>query len=181
MKTQNKTQLILTIMNVLFWIAFIGLCYNTGTILFSFLIGLMSNQAITDRLYLEVNLTELYKLGLFHYLNIGLILVIASGLKTYIAYLVVKISTKFNLQQPFNEIAYRLISQISYFTLIIGILQICAQSYYKGLIKEGLIVPNLSQYFGNGGEFLFVAGIIFIIAQVFKRGLEIQQENDLTV
>lgn len=181
MKTQNKTQLILTIMNVLFWIAFIGLCVQTGTILFSFVVGLMGNQIATDRLYLEVNLTELYKLGLFHYLNIGLVLLISSGLKAYIAYLVIKISTKFNLQQPFNKTAYQLISQISYFILIIGILQACAQSYYKGLIKEGLTVPNLSHHFGNGGEFLFVAGIIFIIAQVFKRGLEIQSENELTI
>jgi len=181
MKTQSKTQLILTIMNVLFWIAFIGLCYNTGTILFSFLIGLMGNQVVTDKLYLELNLTELYKLGLFHYLNIGLILVIASGLKAYIAYLVVKISTKFNLQQPFNKTAYRIISQISYFTLIIGILQVCAQSYYKGLIKEGFVITNLSKYFNNGDEAIFLAGIIFIIAQFFKRGLEIQSENELTI
>lgn len=181
MKTQNQTQLILTIMNVLFWIVFIGLCIQTGTILFSFIIGLMGNQVVTDKLYLELNLTELYKLGLFHYLNIGLILIITSVLKTYIANLVVKISTKFNLQQPFNGIAYRLISQISYLTLIIGILQVCAQSYYKGLLKQGLTVPDLSGQFGDGSEFLFLAGIIFIIAQVFKRGLEIQSENELTI
>jgi hypothetical protein len=33
----------------------------------------------------------------------------------------------------------------------------------------------------SGDEYLFMAGIIYIISQVFKRGIEIQEENDLTV
>ena len=31
------------------------------------------------------------------------------------------------------------------------------------------------------GEFIFMVGLVFIISQVFKRGVEIQAENDLTV
>ncbi len=166
---------------MLFWIAFVGLCIKTGTILFSFLIGLMGNQAVTESLYLELNLTELSKLGLFHYLNIGLTLVIVSGLKAYIAYLAVKISNKLNLKEPFSKTAYQLIAQISYFTLIIGILQVCALSYYEGLINEGFLLANLADYVNDGDEMIFSAGIIFIIAQVFKRGLEIQSENELTI
>lgn len=172
---------IISIMNVLFWIVFIGLCIKTGTILFSFLVGLLGNSITTENLYLELNLSELYHLGMFHYLNIGLILVIVFALKTYMAYLAVKISMKINLQQPFSKPISKWVAQISHFALMIGILQVCAQSYYKGLIKEGLVLTNLSEYFGEGGEFLFLAGIIFIIAQVFKRGLEIQSENELTI
>ena len=181
MEPKNKTKLILSIMNVLFWIAFIGLCIQTGTILFSFLIGMMGNQAVTESLYLKLDLTALYKLGLFHYLNIGLILVIITGLKSYIAYFAIKISAKLNLEQPFNEAAYRLISKISYFILIIGILQVCAQSYYEGLMREGFVLNQLSSYFTDGDEMIFSAGVVFIIAQVFKRGLEIQSENELTI
>ncbi len=33
----------------------------------------------------------------------------------------------------------------------------------------------------SGDEYLFMAGIIYIISQVFKRGIEIQEENQLTV
>ena len=172
---------ILPILNVLFWIVFIGLCFKTGTILFSFIVGLMGDHIDTTKLYLALNLSELYSLGLFHYLNVGLVLVIASGLKAYMAYLAVKISMKFNLKQPFSTKIYKWIEQISYFALIIGILQVCAESYHKGLIKHGSVSTNLSGYFSDGGEFLFLAGIIFIIAQVFKRGLEIQSENELTI
>ncbi|MNJ92930.1 hypothetical protein D3C87_106050 [compost metagenome] len=182
MKTEasNRTT-ILTIMNILFWIVFIGLCIKTGTIVFSFLVGLFRGSIATENLYLELNISELYSLGLFHYLNIGLMLIIIFGLKTYMAYLAVKISMKFNLQQPFSKTISKWVEQISHFALMIGVIQICAQSYYKQLIKEGLSITNVSGYFGYGGEFLFLAGIIFIIAQVFKRGLEIQSENELTI
>jgi hypothetical protein len=33
----------------------------------------------------------------------------------------------------------------------------------------------------TGDEYLFMAGMIYIISQVFKRGIEIQEENNLTV
>jgi uncharacterized membrane protein len=33
----------------------------------------------------------------------------------------------------------------------------------------------------SGAEYLFMAGMIYIISQVFKRGIEIQEENQLTV
>jgi len=33
----------------------------------------------------------------------------------------------------------------------------------------------------DSGGFIFMAGLVFIISQVFKRGVEIQAENDLTV
>ncbi|WAC39827.1 DUF2975 domain-containing protein [Pedobacter sp. SL55] len=172
---------IITIMNVLFWIVFIGLCIKTGTILFSFIVGLLGNSIPTEKLYLELNISELYNLGIFHYLNIGLILLIVPALKTYMAYLAVKISMKINLKEPFSKAICKGVAQISYLALTVGILQLCGQSYCKELLKRGFSLPNISGYFGYGGEFLFLAGIIFIIAQVFKRGLEIQSENELTI
>jgi hypothetical protein len=41
--------------------------------------------------------------------------------------------------------------------------------------------PDLQAYLGGGAEFLLLGGIIFMIAEVFKRGIEIQTENELTV
>jgi hypothetical protein len=31
------------------------------------------------------------------------------------------------------------------------------------------------------GETLFLAGVVFVIAQIFKKGVEIQSENELTI
>ena len=31
------------------------------------------------------------------------------------------------------------------------------------------------------GEFIFMAGVVFVISQIFKKGVEIQSEHELTV
>jgi hypothetical protein len=35
--------------------------------------------------------------------------------------------------------------------------------------------------FNTSGEYFFIAGMVYIISQVFKRGIEMQEENTLTV
>ena len=67
--------------------------------------------------------------------------------------------------------------RISIVALEIGILAIISNAYAKWLMKSGVEVI----YESNSTEFLFLAGIVFVIAQIFKRGLEIQNENELTV
>ncbi len=181
MKQQTKTQVILSIMNVIFWITFIGLCIKAGAFIFSFIIGLLVNVAASRNLYLGLDLSSLIDLGDFHYINIALAIIVTSILKAYIAYLAVIISMKLRLAQPFNYEISALIAKISYVALIAGIFQISAQAYYSALVEIGGQLPAIQPQIGEGGEFLFLAGIIFIISQVFKRGLEIQAENELTI
>jgi hypothetical protein len=38
-----------------------------------------------------------------------------------------------------------------------------------------------SLHFGGADVWLFMGVTLFVIAQIFKRGIEIQAENDLTV
>jgi hypothetical protein len=33
----------------------------------------------------------------------------------------------------------------------------------------------------ESGEFIFIVGLVYIFSQVFKRGVEIQSENELTI
>ncbi len=181
MEQQTKTQWIISTMNVIFWITFIGLCIKAGAVIFSFLISLSVNVAASKDLYLGLDLSALIELGNFHYITIALAIIVTSVLKAYIAYLAVNISMKLRLTQPFNFEISALIEKISYAALIAGIFQISAQAYFSALLETGAQLPAIQPQIGEGGEFLFLAGIIFIISQVFKRGLEIQAENDLTI
>ena len=74
-----------------------------------------------------------------------------------------------------------LITRIGLVAFGIGILTLVANSYCEWLMKNGITFPDLQQYLGGGIEFILFAGVIFFIAQVFKRGIEIQSENELTV
>jgi len=173
----TQTSFILKAMNVLFWVIFIGLCIKTGAILISFSVSLFVNPAGANNLYLGLNLSNLLAFNKMHYVSIVSYIILINGLKAYIAYLVVKIFLKFKLSNPFDANITSLISEISYVALVTGILAIVASGYSDWLAQKGIVIP---QDWGSG-EILFFAGVIYIIAQVFRKGTEIQTENDLTV
>jgi len=179
MKTETKQ--ILKLMNIIVWIIFIGLCIKTGSILYSFVLSLFINPAGAKNLHMGLDLSDLFRFNIRHYTTIVLYIIFLSGLKAYLFYLVIRIFLKINFVHPFSTDVSLLISKISYVSLGIGILTVVANGYTKWLINRGVTFPDLQQYLGGAAEFLLLGGIIFMIAQVFKRGIEIQSENELTV
>ena len=175
------TKSVLDVMHVLCWIIFIGLCIKTGAILFSVYVSLFVNTIAAKNLYLGLDLSDLKTFGREHYIRVVLLITILSALKAYLFYLVIKIFKRINFVQPFSVDMAALITKISSVTLYIGILALALSLYSEWLTKKGIMLYTLSPYTGGGGEFLFFAGIIFIISLVFKRGIEIQSENELTV
>lgn len=82
---------------------------------------------------------------------------------------------------PFSTEVSLLISRISYLALEIAIVTAVGNNYCIRLVRRGADLLNLHEYLGGAGEILFLGGIIFIIAQIFKTGIEIQSENELTI
>jgi hypothetical protein len=137
----------------------------------------LGNSEAAQDLYLGLDLSQLYQANTQYFLYIMSFIIALSGLKAYLFYLVIKIFLKMNLQQPFSTLMNDLIAKISHIALGIGVVSIIAQNYSKWLMHRGFEVPHN----WAGEEFLFLAGIIFIIGLVFKRGIEIQSENELTI
>ena len=174
MKTNTKQ--ILEILKVFAWIIFIGLCIKTGAIIFSFIISLFNSEAAAN-LYLGQDLSDVFASGIWGYVLINSFLIAIAGLKAYMFYLVVQLFTAINLEQPFSQSVGALLLKLSRVALGIGILAFIFNAYAKWLYKAGIPFD----YDGSSTEFLFLAGIVFVIAQIFKRGLELQDENELTV
>ncbi|MBS4038960.1 MAG: DUF2975 domain-containing protein [Flavobacteriales bacterium] len=175
MTSTNAT--IFKTMQVLFWIAFIGLCIKTGALMVSFTISLLVNATAAKDLYLGLNLFELYQHDTVQYGFVASLVISIMALKAYIAYLVVKLFMKFDLNKPFQSTITQMFLQMSYVALGTGILTIIAEGYIKHLINKGIAVPIES----NGSETFFFAGVIYLLALVFQKGVELQTENDLTV
>lgn len=177
MKSEISTTVVLKVMNILFWIVFVGLCIKAGSLLTSLVVSMYNPIAIT-KVYMGLNLSELLNHDKVDYILTMSLVISISIMKAIIAYWVVKISLKLNLVKPFNEKVLAYIINISYMALFTGILAHLARNYTKGLWHRHSIKIPIEW---NEGEILFFAGIIFIIAQVFKKGLELQTENELTV
>lgn len=173
---KTKTNGILQVLKVLTWIIFIGLCIKTGAIIISFIVSLF-NPVAASNLYMGTDFSAVYNSGFWKYAGITSFFIVLSALKAYMFYLVIKLFSGLNLEQPFSERVGNLLVEISKVALGIGILAITANAYAKFLLNRGIQFS----YESNSTEFLFVAGIVFVIAQIFKRGLELQNESDLTV
>lgn len=131
--------------------------------------------------YLILDLSELFTqseiyFGLLFGLAIGV-----NGLKAYTFYLITVIFQYLNLHKPFSQEISSLISKISYYIFAVGILGAIANGVNQDLAKQGFPVENAWEYWDDYSAFLMMAAVVFVIAQIFKKGMEIQSENDLTV
>jgi hypothetical protein len=119
---------------------------------------------------------NLYDLMHDSFVNYSLFVGITTGLlaiKAYVAQLVIQVLSKINLKSPFDMEVAQLMEKISLMILVLWVLSLGASIY-----QELMELPNMDW---NGGEALFLSGLIFLFAQIFKKGVEIQAENDLTV
>ena len=105
-------------------------------------------------------------------------------MKACIFYLTIKIlhEKKLNLSQPFNNEVRRFIGKISGFAFGIGVVTWAGVAYTDWLVRQGVNMPDTQDLrLGGADVWLFMSVTLFVIGQIFKRGIEIQSENELTV
>jgi hypothetical protein len=85
------------------------------------------------------------------------------------------------LEKPFNNYVSEQITQISYFTFSIGLLSYIARETAKNLQHHGYEIDQLNQFWIDSQAFILMAAIVYVIAAIFKKGIEIQSENELTI
>jgi hypothetical protein len=175
-----KTNLVIKFLHVISWIIFIALCYQAGALVFNY--AFMQFRVFpVENLYLILDLSKLFVQDEFLF---GLLFSLAIGvtaLKAYSFFLITQIFEYLNLHKPFSEEISGLISKISYYIFAVGILGAIAHGVNQDLAKQGYPVENALEYWKDYSAFLMMAAVIFVIAQIFKKGLEMQSENELTV
>jgi hypothetical protein len=107
------------------------------------------------------------------------LMIAVAALKAFIWYVVFELLSKLKLQTPFSMVVEKKLERIAYLLLGVWIVSSIFWKTYIYYLSQatGIQLPANT----SGDEYLFMAGIIYIISQVFKRGIEIQEENDLTV
>ena len=170
---KTTTQL-LNIMKLLFWVIFIGLLINAGAILYSYVVSITNPDSATS-FYSGIDVSSLYQKSFWQYSCFISFWATVAIMKAYLAYLVIQIVSTIDLQKPFSKKLADPLIKMSHVALGIGFIAVLAQAYTKYLTKSGF---ELIHQWG-AGQFLFLAAIIFIIAHIFKRGVELQEENEL--
>ncbi len=171
---------IFIVIHIMAWIIFVGLCIEAGGMIVNFVFSIFKPEFVAN-LYQKLDLSTIYQQNKWVFYNIyGFVIVIAI-LKAMLFYVAIELLSKLNLTKPFSDFVARKILQISYCTFSIGILSFIARQITKKLSHSGYDINQLSQFWVDSQAFILMAAIVYIIATIFKKGIEIQNENDLTV
>lgn len=162
------------------WIIFVGLCIESGGLIVNFLFSIFKPEFV-GKLYQKLDLQEIYQKSEAIFYGMYSFALAVSILKAYLFYLVVLLVTKIDLLKPFNEFVSEKILQISYYTFSIGLVSYIARQTGKNITNKGIDTQVLNQFWEDSQAFILMAAVIYIIAIIFKKGIELQNENDLTV
>ena len=176
---KTKTETILMVSKFLALLGAIGYSIQCGGQLTT-LVASFINPDWAKRTY-EVNLSifSIRDHSTWFYVYAMCLIIAVSALKAFIWYVVFGLLSKLKLQTPFSIEVEKKLERIAYLLLGVWIVSSIFWKIYSYYLSTstGIQLPA-----NNGGdESLFMAGIIYIISQVFKRGIEIQEENQLTV
>ncbi len=171
-----KTEKILSALKLISWVVFIGLLIQAGAIIISYAVSIGNAEAAKD-LFLGLNLFDLRLFSFRHYTIAVFLMIFIVLLKAYAAYLTIQLLSRIRLSNPFEGRVASLVEKISYVVLAIGGTVIVASAQNEWLANNGMLTP----FHLDPGGILFLAGILFIVAHIFKRGVLIQSENELTI
>ena len=167
-------------LRIVSWIIFVGLCIEAGGLVVNFIFSLY-NPEFVQNLYQKLDLSEMYERSKWVFFSMYSFILTISILKALLFYAVIMLLTKINLSRPFSTFVSGKISQISYFTLSIGLLSYLAHQVARNLQHRGYDIDTLNQFWADSQAFILMAAVIYVIATIFSKGVELQNENDLTV
>ena len=167
-------------LRIVAWVIFVGLCIEAGGLIVNFVFTLYKPEFVQN-LYQKLDLSEMYERSKWAFFSMYSFILVISILKAVLFYVVVILVSKIDLSKPFNSFVSRQISQISYYTFSIGILSYIARQSAKNLQHHGYVIDNLDQFWADSQAFILMAAVIYVIATIFSKGVEMQKENDLTV
>ena len=176
MEKKTKTEHILIFLKVIAWIAFFSFVVKAGVLMFSYFSSIWNPESAKN-IHEGLNLFQLRQENFGSYTVLMAFSFIMAILNAIVWWMAVRLINQIKLANPFTwEVAHKL-ENISYLLFAVWVLAVTGGGFIAWL---GDKAGNLNDSW-NHGQFLFMAGLVFIISQIFKRGVEIQSENDLTV
>jgi hypothetical protein len=162
------------------WMIFVGLCIEAGALIVNFVYSLFKPEIIAY-LYEKLDLSDMYARSKWAYFGMYSFIMVISVLKAIMFYIVIRLLMKLDLSKPFSSFVSEQITLISYFTFSIGILSYIARQTAKNLLHRGYEIDQLDRFWVDSQAFILMAAVIYVIATIFKKGIELQNDQDLTV
>jgi hypothetical protein len=176
----KRNNFVFTALHIVAWIIFVGLCIEAAALLVNFAFSIFKPEVV-HRLYQKLDLSNIYEYSQWAYFGVYSFILVISILKAYLFYIVITLLHKLDLLKPFNTYVAGQITKISYYTLSIGLFSYMAREVTRGLQHDGIDIDKLGEFWADSQAYILMAAVIYVIATIISRGVEIQNENDLTV
>lgn len=178
--TPKADNIVFKCLYIMAWLIFVGLSIEAGGLIVNFWFSVFKPEFIQN-LYQKLDLTLVKENSDVSFYFIYSFILCISVLKSVMFYIVITLMHNMDLASPFNVTVSKYILRISYFTISIGLLSLMATQYIKSLMHHGFVVESIFQFLEDGQAFILMGCVIYIIARIFKKGVDIQNEIDLTV
>lgn len=173
----------ITILYILSWIIFVGVCIEAAGFLVNAVAGIV-NPGIVDRLWHQADLSHLFQHDRGYFVVMTFIMGVVGLMRGWLFYVIIKFlhEKRLDLTRPFSKEMQRFIFSVAYMALLIGLFSAGGEACAEWLGEKGIRMPAIEQMrLGGADVWLFMSVVLFVIALVFKRGVEMQAENELTI
>lgn len=181
---KSNTKLILQILLVISWLMFVGVSIDAGGFLSNTFVAAFINPNLAKHFWQGLDLSGLYNHDKGYFLVITLEMSLVGILRAILFYLIIKMlhDKKLDMARPFSAGVQRFISRVAALCLFIGASSYMGAKYVHLMAMQGVTMPDVdSLRLGGADVWMFMSVTLFVIAQIFKKGIEMQTENELTV
>lgn len=176
----KKENFIYNALHVVAYIIFVGLCIEAGALIVNFIFSLFK-PIVIHNLYQKLDLMDMYLKNKWVFYGSYSLLLTVAILKAYLFYIVIDLMHKIELSKPFSSFLSKKIHQMSYYTFLIGIFSYIGKEFSKNIEKNGYEINKLNDFWSDAQAFILMAAVIYVIAIIFAKGVEMQQENELII
>ena len=177
---KKRSDFVFKALHIIAWVIFVGLCIEAGALIVNFIYSIFKPEIIHN-LYQKLDLSQMYNLNKWVFFSMYSFILFISILKACLFYVVIRLLLKLDLTKPFNSYAADQIKILSYYSLSIGLISYIASQTAKSIQHYGFEIDTLNQFWADSQAWVLMAAVIYVIATIFSRGVELQNENDLTI
>lgn len=174
-----KTETILTVSKYLALLGGVGCSILFGSQILTLVSSFINPEWAKLTYQVDLNLFSIRDQSIVFYVFAMILTIAVSVLKALFWYKVFGLLSEIKLQTPFSREVVKKLEMMAYIMFYVWIVSSIFWKTYTFYLKQetGIQLPIRN----SDDEYLFMAGIIYIISQIFKRGIELQEENQLTV
>jgi hypothetical protein len=182
MEIRISSKQVLLVLRVISWVIFVGLCIDACGYITNTLYAMAINPAAASHYWTKLDFSALYAYDPAYFAVVTAYMIIVKVLAAIMFYLIIKNldSKKLDMAKPFKKEFGQFIQLLAYISFGIGLFTSWGLKHAQWLANKGIKMPSIYQLNLDGaGVWLFMSVVLLVIAQIFKRGIEIQNENDL--